>query len=249
MCQMLRSMMLRTFIAGSILWLTMANTALHAQNELGRSAPPRNAHYLLNADMPPGALGAMALNQRKPVQGYYQPIEIFAPEGTEVAIAIPGGFAPPSKQPVRAGMMVGGVYRLQLTNMPFHPGVELFPTIEVIDRLYPPPGQALNFPIPVHLDANDIRDAIDGRLVTRVIYLEDPQTALPLADEPNTQRTVDVRPDMDPLLMADRLGRPVAVLRMGSRVPPTQPEQLAAFLMGSPPWLPIIEPEIETAQP
>ena len=37
-----------------------------------------------------------------------------------------------------AGMLIGQVYRLRVTNIPHQPGVEVFPTIQVIDRLYPP---------------------------------------------------------------------------------------------------------------
>lgn len=219
--------------------------------ESGFGLPPRSGHPLVNADMPPGALGAIRLMNRGPgqVQNYYQPVEIFAPEGTQISLAIPGGFSSPSAQPLKAGMLVGSVYRLQLTQIPLQPGVEVFPTIEVIDRLYPPPGQETAFPIPVHLDTNDINDALAGRLVTRVVYLEDPQTALPMADEPNTQRTLDIPADRDPLAMADRLGRPVAVLRIGSLAPPSSPDLLPGFLLGSPPWIPIMSPNLPSEAP
>lgn len=201
---------------------------------------PQGQHPLVHADMPPGSLGRIRGLSPGPLQGAYQPIEIHAPAGVEVTAAVPGGFPPPVAQPMRLAVLVGGVYRFQLTNLPMQPGTELFPTVEVIDRLYPPPGQEGNFPIPIHFDALDIRDALAGRLVTRVVYLEDPQTAFAAADPPQSQRTLDVRPDTDPLLTADRLGRPVAVIRLGSRVPPDQPELLDGFLMGSPPWIPLV---------
>lgn len=222
--------------------------SFNGQAQAQYSAPSRPAHFLVNGDMPPGALGQIGLMQRSPLQGYYQPVRIHAPQGAQIALAANGTFMPAESQPYAAGLMVGAVYRFQVTNIPNQPGVELFPTIEVIDRIYPPPGQEVAFPIPVHLDADDLAQALDGRLVTRVIYLEDPQTALPLADAPQSQRSIDVRSDSDPLHEADRLGRPVAVLRIGSRIPPSDPQQLDQFLLGSAPWLQIPRMPAETSE-
>ena len=62
--------------------------------------------------------------------------------------------------------------------------------------------------------------ALNGKFVTRVIYLEDPLNAVPVAtgaDKP--QSFFEVRPTDDPLAIADQLGRPVAILRLGGRLP------------------------------
>ena len=77
-------------------------------------------------------------------------------------------------------MQIGPVYRLQVTDIPNNPGVEIFPTVEVIDRLYPPPGLALRFPIPIELTQDELEMAARGTFVTRVIYVEDPSIALPV---------------------------------------------------------------------
>lgn len=227
-------------VAAAILAVTA--TSARGQGPVG-SLPSDPGHYLLNASMPPGALGAARLASGGPrgfpVRGYYQPVAIYGPDGSHLALAASGGFAPPVEGPLKAGLLVGGVYRFQVSRIPYQPGVELFPTIEIIDRLHPPAGQEAEFPIPVHLDADDLTQAMEGRLVTRVIYLEDPQTALPVADPPESQRNFDVRADLDPLQEADRLGRPVAVLRIGSLAPPHDAALLNHFLLGSPPWLPI----------
>ena len=55
--------------------------------------------------------------------------------------------------------------------------------------------------------------------MTRVIYLEDPDHALPVAEKPDEQTYFEVPPGDNPLDVADRLGRPMAILRMGGRVP------------------------------
>ena len=140
------------------------------------------------------------------------------------------------------GMQIGPVYRLKITEIPGHPGLEVFPTIELVDRLYPPEGQALRFPVPIELTANELRMATDGHFVTRVIYLENPNSALPLAQKADEQRWVEARAGDDPLVMAKHLGRPMAILRIGGRVPDAD-EPGTAFLYGSPPTVVYDQPK------
>ena len=118
--------------------------------------------------------------------------------------------------------MIGPVYQFKITGLPGRPGAEIYPTIEVINRLYPPPGLAWTFPIPVHLTAQELGFALEGQYVTRVIYLEDPGQALPIQDSPGFQRYFEVAAGQDPLQIADQLGRPMAILRLGSRIPESE---------------------------
>src|SRR5262249_58461774 len=113
----------------------------------------------------------------------------------------------------------GQIYRLKVANLPGHEGQEVFATIEVIDGLYPTPGQAAGFPIPIELTAEELMFALDGRYVLRVIYLEDVATAPPIRDEKGEQRFIEIAPGRDAMQAADRLGRPIAIFLMGSRVP------------------------------
>jgi hypothetical protein len=86
----------------------------------------------------------------------------------------------------------------------------------------------------VELTLNELLMAADGRFITRVIYVEDPQLAVPVADKPDSEtRWFDVRPGDDPLVTADSLGRPIAILRMGGRVPEMEQAD-AAFAYGAP---------------
>jgi hypothetical protein len=56
--------------------------------------------------------------------------------------------------------------------------------------------------------------------VTRVIYVEDPHQALPVAQRRDSeQRSVEAPHGEDPLVTADRYGRPIAIVRIGGRVP------------------------------
>ena len=133
-------------------------------------------------------------------------------------------------------MLIGAVYRLRVINIPGAEGLEVFPTIEIIDRLYAPLRQEHEFPIPIEITADDLESALAGKFVTRVVYLEDPESPLPVADRPRQQRSFDVGPRDNPLEMADELGRPMAILRLGGRVPGSEGPD-AAFLYGSPPMM------------
>jgi hypothetical protein len=199
-------------------------------------------HYQNKADMPPGTIGLRQLQRGGPLAGYFQPVEITAPAGTSISLVAEGGFTEPQAERALAGMLIGQVYRLKLTNIKFREGEEVYPTIEVVDRLYPPPGQAARFPIPVVLTDEELKMALDGRYVLRVIYIEDVRTALPVRDRPGEQRFLEVGAGEDPLEAADRLGRPVAILRMGSRVP-VEDEDPGRFMYQNPPLQLIEKPE------
>jgi hypothetical protein len=116
-------------------------------------------------------------------------------------------------------MQIGAVYRLRVTEFGSEPGQAVYPTVEVIDRLYPPAGLALRYPIPVELTAEELELAARGNFVTRVIYLEDPNQALPTTQKDGEQAWAEAPQGADPLVVADELGRPVAILRIGGRVP------------------------------
>jgi hypothetical protein len=209
----------------ALLWLGMAQYAV-------AQLPP--VHYEHAGAMPPGAIGSRQLERGGPLPGYFQPVEIRAPEGARISLAISGAFEQPETGAVTVGMLIGSVYRLRVTNIPLHTGLEVYPTIEVIDRLYPPVGQERRFPIPIELSQEELQLAIEGRFVTRVIYLEEPLDALPVAEDPRQQSYFEAAPGDNPLEVADRLGRPMAILRLGARVPDSEgPDE--AFLYGSPP--------------
>jgi hypothetical protein len=169
------------------------------------------------------------------LSGYFQPVRIRAPQGARIALAMEGAFGPARLGDTLVGMLIGPVYRLQVTNIPHNPGLEIFPTVEVIDRLHPPPGLALRHPIPIELTQQELAMAVQGMFVTRVIYVEAPNQALPIQRNENEEQPwFEARPADDPLTVADGLGRPVAILRIGGRLPSSAGAS-AGFLYGAPP--------------
>ena len=177
-------------------------------------------HWLHAGAMPPGAIGSLRLHRGGPLSGYFQPVRIRAPQGARIALAMEGSIREWHTDEMLAGAAIGAVYRFSVTEIPNLPDFEIFPTIELIDRLYPPPGLALRYPIPIDLTLEELELAASGAFVTRVIYVEDPHQALPVNQyrDPD-QPWFEAAPGDDPLVAADRFGRPVAILRFGGRVP------------------------------
>jgi hypothetical protein len=185
------------------------------------------------AQLPPGQPGWNPLNQHMPPgwnadllvkagvidPAWLQPIRVELPsEGT---VQLFSGQPQPvlaAKSPAQFSVSVGHFYRLRVADLPELPGVELYPSVEILDRLHPPPGLEQKFPIPLVLDAADLQAAADGLLVTRVIYLERPQTAA--GDDPLRREEPLTFPSGDNLVAAAALhGRPMAIVRMGGRTP------------------------------
>lgn len=192
----------------------------------GRSAG--GVYHPLDARMTPGLAGRWSAQLRRagsvPLR-YFQPVEVRlvqAGSGGRVTwYDGPGRRAVSVAAPAVAGLLVGEIYRLQISGMDAFPGVSLYPTIEVLDRLHPPGGRRFQFPVPLELTDEDIRLALQGHLVTRVVFLEDPR--LSMGTEKTTPMMVgDHSPEKNLLAEADREGRPMLVVRLGGRLPPAR---------------------------
>ena len=219
--------------------LIFAGLSISPQISTAQSNKLPKVNYLLDARQPPGTVARSQIARKTPGVGTFQPVSISGPENLRIGLARDGQFLPSIEAPVVTGMLVGSVYRFRVTNIPFQPGAEVYPTLEVIDRVFAPAGKEHRFPIPVVITAEDLRLALGGALVTRVIYLEDGEIAEPIAYTPGTQRTTTVGPMTNALQTADQLGRPVAILRIGSRVPNDLTGDLTGFMYGCAPWIPL----------
>ena len=171
-----------------------------------------------------------------PVRNYYQPVKIRGSQGTRIAMAFDGRFVERNVMPHAVGLLVGEDYRLRITDIPFHPGREVFPSVTVIARTYPPQGLELEYPILIDITQEDLELALDGKFVTRVIYLEDPKTAMPIRGDLGLQVSTEADAGTDPIDLAATLGQPVAIIRIGGRVPNNLGNANPTFFHGSPSW-------------
>jgi hypothetical protein len=136
-------------------------------------------------------------------------------------------------------LLVGVPYRVKVTGIPFEPEAELYPTIELIDRTYPPLEKAHRFPIPIEFESLEFEAAMRGDLVTRVVYLEDSANAEPVSYV-GPQRIYEATSTENILQTADVYGRPLGIVRIGSIVPSnTDGFVTPEFLYGSPPVAPL----------
>ncbi len=119
-------------VAGRMVMLVLG--CLAPATVLWAQQPP--VHYLHQGVMPPGAIGSRQLQRGGPLSGFFQPVEIKAPPGALISLAVNCQFDQPQPAPRKAGLLIGAVYRLRVTNIRLSEGVEVFPTIELIDRLY-----------------------------------------------------------------------------------------------------------------
>lgn len=199
---------------------------------------PRSGKYFpLDQTVQPGKAGMWSvLTRRDPVleRGYFQPIRVEVPGTAKVTFyaGSPEEIAS-APAPASAAFLVGRLYRLKISNIAEFPGLELFPTVELLDRLHPPAGKASNYPIPLTITEEEIESVLQGRLVTKVVYLEQPTTAYvgPSADR---IRNLRADPHSNALAIADQHGRPMAIVRIGGRVPVTHGEDDAFYGSGAP---------------
>jgi hypothetical protein len=204
--------------------------AAHAQ----QFRPTDGKQFPLNQNAPLGMAGEWAVLAGQVNPCVLQPVRVTLPTSGTVTFfegSPQRGFA--LAAPAQASLQVGRVYRLKLSDLPEWPGVELYPSIELVGQLHPPPGQADNFPIDVTLLEEELRWAAEGRMITKVIYLEQPNRVLTqhLNGQP---RVLDLAPSQNAVAEADLLGRPVAILRLGGRTPDPYRPDPAFFGPGGP---------------
>ncbi len=182
------------------------------------SAAETPKHWLHAGAMPPGAIGNQRLLRGGPLYGYTQPIELRMPSGASIAATGPYGETTGRSERLKVGVQAGQLYRFRAEGIPGMEEAVVYPTVELIGRTFPPCGRENEFPIPIELTIEDLRLAAEGAFVTRIVYVEDPKTALPVSEkEVGGQQWFEARPTDDPLILADELGRPVAIVRIGAR--------------------------------
>ncbi|MFK7770203.1 MAG: hypothetical protein AB8B55_23535 [Mariniblastus sp.] len=202
-------------LACSAAWLSLFSIAAPS---LGQGYHP-NRHELIRGDMPPGMAADLQRMSHPKLEARVQPVRVIGPLGTRIDVAARGGFIQTNSSRVSVGLRIGPVYRLKLTNIPKFEGKELYPSIEVLNKLNPPQGLDHEFPVQIVLTQDDLAQAFEGRLVTKVIYLENGDNALPHRHKEDEQPYFDVGGGEDPLRAARKLGKPMAIVRIGSRIP------------------------------
>lgn len=173
---------------------------------------------------PPGAVaavGAMVPPFRGPAINARTSIQFNDPPGMKITWQLPtGGFNDPSSglttPNVRYNFVQGQVYRLRLTHEKLLPR-PLYPTLEIAPATPRTVTFLAHASVPVSFSEEDLRQASEGNLVVKVVYLPDPQFQ-DFAAVGGLEEIVSTRlePGADPVAEAQRRGTILAVTRLGN---------------------------------
>lgn len=225
---MKRSTLLAASIAAAFV-ISVPNVAL-AQ----RFANPRGRYFPLDQETTPGVVAQWNTLSRGTRIGTPQAVRIDAPKGTTVSFYSGLDETQVQPSPAQVKLAVGHIYRLKLSNIPGMPNVMLYPSVEVLDQLHPPAGMEDRYPVPIAITAKELKAAAQGRFVTKVIYLEAPRRAV-AKRRSQAEATTTMPNNINLFAEADRLGRPMMILRIGSRTPsPGGPNSFHFYGSGGP---------------
>ncbi|HJZ55924.1 MAG TPA: hypothetical protein VKE74_13225, partial [Gemmataceae bacterium] len=162
-----------------------------------------------------------------PIPAPVLPAKVLVPQGVRVT-AYPGSpLARMYDTPTVLAFRPGYVYRLELSNLPYHPGETLYPEVEVRGTLVPRPGMKyMDYPFPLVFTPADIERALAGSVITKVVYLEDPDKAFPVEVGPDAPVELPNGSEQEAIKNALASGRLVAIVRLGAKKP--DPRWLAA---------------------
>ncbi len=120
--------------------------------------------------------------------------------------------------PCVVGFRPGYGYRVGLSHVAGFPGQMFFPTLEVRASLQLA-GRLRNadFPAALNFTEEDFQRSRAGALVRKVIVLEQPDVALPVASRADEPLEVRVPANRDPLAEAQDRGQPLVLVHMGQR--------------------------------
>jgi hypothetical protein len=164
--------------------------------------------------------------------------------------AAPGGQPCYSENPLevpgRHNFLQGAIYHLKFTNIPDQPGLELFPTLEVVPAKSRTEAFLTHNCAPVEFTPKDFRQMAAGKSLVKVIYLPRVQGKDGPLPTPSAISSTKLPPDADPITEALRRGDILLVVRMSNsdqnapNMP--SPDSLGSFVphrkVGLEPWMP-----------
>src|SRR5579875_2978572 len=202
----------------------------------GAGVPPGN---LISppgiAGMPPGALppglrppgavaavGALTGAPAAPFPIQRTEVRFVGPAGMKISWYGPsadgkGGFGPQYLQaPARYNFLQASIYRLKLSDIPNRPGLDLYPTLEVVPANPKTCTFLAHSAVPVSFTEEDFEQVASGNFVVKVIYLPDPQFQDLAATGPDEVVSSRLEPGVDPIIEAKRRGSILLVVRLGN---------------------------------
>jgi hypothetical protein len=173
---------------------------------------------------PPGAVAAVgtAQQQHPPMPVQRTEVRFVGPAGMKIAWYAPtpdgkAGFTTQFLEaPGRYNFMQAAIYRLKLSDIPNRPGVELYPTLEVVPTNNRTSTFLAHSAVPVAFTEEDFQQVAAGNYVVKVIYLPDPQFQDLVATGLGEVVSSRLEPGADPIAEAHRRGSILLVIRLGN---------------------------------
>jgi hypothetical protein len=117
--------------------------------------------------------------------------------------------------PARYNFLQASIYRLKLGELLFRPGLELYPTLEVVPANIKTATFLAHSSVPIAITEDDLENVAAGNFVVKVIYLPDPQFQDLAAVGPDEVVSSRLEPGVDPIIEAKRRGSILAIVRLG----------------------------------
>jgi hypothetical protein len=179
---------------------------------------------LVSPQIPVGAVaGVGMLTGQQATQGPSRTqIRFVRPSGMKISWYAPKGDGKPGftkeylEAPARYNFLQASIYRLKLSDIPNRPGVELYPTLEVVPSNNKTATFLAHSAVPVGFTEEDLEQVAAGNFVVKVIYLPDPAHQDLAATGPDEVVSSRLEPGVDPIIEARRRGSILAVVRLGN---------------------------------
>jgi hypothetical protein len=118
--------------------------------------------------------------------------------------------------PGRYNFVQAAIYRLKLSDIPGLPGVDLYPTLEVVPANARTEAFLAHSAVPVSFTNEDIEQVQAGNYLVKVIYLPNPPFQDLAAAGPDEIVSTRLPPGADPIAEAYQRGNILLVIRLGN---------------------------------
>ena len=149
-------------------------------------------------------------------------VRFTGPDGMKVAWLTQGFDGKPTysgavvEAPGRYNFMQASIYRLKLSAIRGRPGLEVYPTLEVVPSNAKTAAFLAHSAVPIEFTSEDFQEIAEGKYLVKVIYLPDPQFQELAATGIDQIISTRLEPGADPILEAQRRGSILLVIRMGN---------------------------------
>jgi hypothetical protein len=149
-------------------------------------------------------------------------VRFVAPTGMKVSWYAPApngqqGFTTQSLDvPFNYNFAQAAVYRLKLSHIIARPGVELYPTVEVVPSNIKTDPFLAHSAVPLSFTDEDFEQITAGNYVVKVVYLPEPQYQDLVVTGPDEIVSSRLEPGVDPIAEAARRGNILLIVRVGN---------------------------------